>query len=43
MIKITKKLSQKINNTYLNSKTNDENMSFVFALSKLLKINTKLF
>ena len=38
-----KKIKSKINNTYLNSKTNDENMSFVFALSKLLKINTKLF
>ena len=32
-----------INNTYLTSKTNDENMNFVYSLSKLLKISNKEF
>ena len=33
-----KKIKSKIKNDYLKSKTNDENMNFVYALSKLLKI-----
>ena len=35
------KIKNQIKNSYLNSKANDENMSFVFALSKLLKIKEK--
>ena len=38
-----KKIKSKIKNDYLKSKTNDENMNFVYALSKLLKINEKSF
>ncbi len=33
----------KIKNNYLNSKTNNENMNFVYALAKLLKINDNSF
>ena len=38
-----KKIKFKINNKYLKSSTNDENMNFVYALSKLLKINKNSF
>ena len=38
-----KKIKHKIKNNYLASDINDENMSFVFALSKLLKISEKSF
>ncbi len=38
-----KKIKSKINNSYLKLKINDENMSYVFKLSKLLKISEKLF
>ena len=38
-----KKIKSKIKNNYLKSNTNDENMNFAFSLSKLLKINKKLF
>ena len=38
-----KKIKSKIKNDYLKSNTNDENMNFVYALSKLLKINEKSF
>ncbi len=38
-----KKIKSKIRNNYLNSKANEENMNFVFAMSKLLKINEKSF
>ena len=34
-----KKIKFKINNKYLKSSTNDENMNFVYALAKILKIN----
>ena len=37
------KIKHKIKNYYLKSNINDENMSFVYALSKLLKISTKNF
>ena len=37
------KIKSKINNTYLKSRANDENMSFVFTLSKKLKIKDKNF
>ena len=37
------KIKLLINNNYLSSKINDENMSFVFSLSKLLKIKDKRF
>tara|TARA_Y100000590_G_scaffold300831_1_gene339178 strand:+ start:774 stop:2087 length:1314 start_codon:yes stop_codon:yes gene_type:complete len=40
-IKKYNKLKNKIKNDYLNSKTNEENMSFVYALTKILKINEK--
>ena len=36
-------IKNKIKNTYLKSKVNEENMSFVYELSKILKINKKLF
>jgi len=36
-----KRIKNKIKNNYLNSKTNEENMSFVYTLSKILKINEK--
>ena len=38
-----KKIKSKIKNDYLKFNTNDENMNFVFALSKLLKISEKSF
>ena len=38
-----KNVKNKINNDYLNSEANEENMSFVYALSKILKINEKSF
>ena len=38
-----KKIKKKINNHYLKSSINDENMSFVYALSLLLKIKQKNF
>ena len=37
------KIKHKIKNIYLKSKVNDENMSFVYELSNILKINKKLF
>lgn len=36
-----KKIKRRIKNDYLNSKANEENMSFVYALSKILKISEK--
>ncbi len=42
-IKSYNKISNSIKNDYLNSKANRENMSFVYALSKVLKINEKSF
>ena len=38
-----KKLKSNIENKYLKSKINDENMSFVYELSKLFKISQKSF
>ena len=38
-----KKIKDKIDNKYLKSKANDENMSFVYKLSKILKIKNKSF
>ena len=38
-----KKIKFKIKNNYFNSKINDENMTFVYAFSKLLKISEKDF
>ncbi len=38
-----KKIKSKIKNDYLNSKVNDENMSFIFTLSKIFKIKEKSF
>ncbi len=38
-----KKLKTKIKNSYIRSNINDENMSFVLALSKCLKIKEKTF
>jgi len=38
-----KKIKGKITNKYLTSKINEENISFVYTLSKILKINQKLF
>ena len=35
------KIKSKIKNNYLKSESNEENMSFVYALSKILKINEK--
>jgi len=40
-IKKYKKIKNKIKNDYLNSEANEENMSFVYDLSKVLKINEK--
>ena len=37
------KIKNKIKNEYLKSKVNEENMSFVYALSKIIKINEKTF
>ncbi|MDC0619253.1 UDP-N-acetylmuramoyl-L-alanine--D-glutamate ligase [Pelagibacteraceae bacterium] len=38
-----KKIKNKIKNDYLNSSINDENMSFAYAFSRLLKISEKDF
>ena len=38
-----KKIKSKIKNTYIKSNINNENMSFVYSLSKLLKIKLSLF
>ena len=38
-----KKIKHKIKNNYLKLSINDENMSFVYAFSKLLKISEKNF
>ena len=38
-----KKIKKKIKNSYLTSDVNEENMSFVYTLSKLLKISEKSF
>ena len=40
-IKKYKKIKNKIQNDYLKSEVNEENMSFVYNLSKVLKINEK--
>jgi len=40
-IKKYKRIKKKIKNNYLNSDPNEENMSFVYDLSKVLKINEK--
>ena len=37
------KIKFQIENNYLSSRINDENMSFIFAFSKLLKIKEKSF
>ena len=37
------KIKYKIKNTYLKSRANDENMSFVFTLAKKLKIKDEIF
>ena len=42
-LKDYKKIKSKIKNNYLKSSTNDENMNFVYALSKLLKISKSSF
>ncbi len=42
-LKEYKKIKFKINNKYLKSAANDENMNFVYALSKILKINNHSF
>jgi len=42
-IKKYKKVKKKINNNYLSSETNDENMSYVYSLCKILKISEKSF
>ena len=38
-----KKIKFKIKNSYLSLNINDENMSFVYSLSRVLKINEKHF
>ena len=38
-----KNIKSKIKNSYLNSNVNDENMSFAYTISKLLKISDKSF
>ena len=38
-----KKIKLKINNIYLRSKANDENMNFVYTLAKILKISDNSF
>ena len=42
-IKNYRKIKNKIQNNYLNLKINEENMSFVYALSKILKISDGSF
>ena len=41
--KFYKKIENKIDNTYLRSPSNIENMSFVYGLSKVLKIKDSYF
>ena len=38
-----KKIKERIQNEYLSSKANEENMNFAYSLSKLFKIKTKKF
>ena len=38
-----KKIKNKIKNNYLTSNINDENMSFIYVFSKILKIKSNLF
>jgi len=38
-----RKIKDKVKNNYLNSEVNEENMSFVYGLSKILKIKEKSF
>ena len=42
-IKDYRKIKKKIENSYLTSNINEENMSFVYTISKLLKISDKSF
>jgi len=42
-IKIFNKIKNRIKNNYLKLETNEKNISFAYALSKILKINKKLF
>ena len=42
-LKQYRKIKFKIKNSYINSNINDENMSHVFALSKILKVGNKSF
>ena len=42
-LKKYKVVKNRINNNYLNSEVNEENMSFVYTLSKILKIKQKSF
>ena len=42
-IKTYKKVKSEIKNLYLNLEINDENMTFVYTFSNLLKINRKSF
>ena len=42
-IEVYKKIKSRIKNPYLASNINDENMSFVYAFSKILNIRSKLF
>ena len=42
-IKDYMKIKLKINNSYLTSKINDENMSFVYTFARLLKIKESSF
>ena len=42
-IKNYRKIKNKIQNNYLNLKINEENMSFVYTLSKILKISDRSF
>ena len=42
-VKTYKKFKSKIKNKYIKSKINDENMSFVFTLTKILKIKENSF
>ena len=37
------KIKRSIRNNYLNSKANDENMSYIYTFSKILRINKKSF
>ena len=42
-LKKYEKIKKKIKNDYLNSEANEENISFIYALSKILKIREKSF